>query len=225
MSALHLINEIISTFNLHFCTINVVMKSLSDHQQIQRLSGIQAGVFSAADLRTMLVDRHSASFARRINRMLDGGKLRRFLRGWYVASEFDIEVLSQRLAPTSAVSFGNVLSSEVLIGTAPKNQVMAVKPGPTRTYKALGLEIRHLTIADHLHFGFETDLTTAVRATNAEKAVLDVLYFHQHGQRYFFDPFSDIDFSRLDAARLKRYLERYRNPKFGSFVRNTLELD
>lgn len=54
--------------------------------------------------------------------------------------------------------------------------------------------------------------------------MLDTLYFHLRGQRYVFDPFSDVDTSRLDPGRLRDYLGRYRNPRFVAFARNTLGL-
>jgi hypothetical protein len=80
----------------------------------------------------------------------------------------------------------------------------------------------HLGIAPHLFFGYDT--TDGVRFADSEKAVLDVLYFHLRGQRYVFDPFSDIDMSRLDPARLRRYIARYRNPRFVSFASTLLGL-
>jgi len=154
--------------------------------------------------------------------LVQAGVLRRFLRGWYVAETFDLPTLSQRLAPDSYVSFGNVLARNLLIGTSPERQVMAAKVGRGRTYQALGFQIVHLGLARHLHFGYEVQ--GGVEFADSEKAVLDVLYFHMRGQTFFFDPFSDIDFTRLDSAQLRRYLARYKNPKFVSFVFNVLEL-
>jgi hypothetical protein len=71
-------------------------------------------------------------------------------------------------------------------------------------------------------FGYTA--TDGVQFADAEKAVLDVLYFHLRGRRYPFDIYSDIDFEKLDQGRLRSHLERYRNPKFVAFVRALLRL-
>lgn len=196
------------------------MKTAEDARQILALAPLQRGVFSVSDLRTALPDPHPASFTRRTAWLQRAGVLRRFLRGWYVAEEFDLPTLSQRLSPESYVSFANVLSRDLLIGPRPERQVMAVRVGRNRTYRAFGFEIVHLGIAAHLFFGYEA--REGVCFAEAEKAVLDTLYFHLRGQRYVFDPFSDVDTSRLDPARLRDYLRRYRNPRFVTFARDVL---
>ena len=140
-----------------------------------------------------------------------------------MAEDFDLPTLSQRLAPASAVSFATVLARELLIGSVPERQLMATCPGKrSERYEGLGVEIVHLRVAEGLDFGFTIE--RGVRFALPEKAVLDVLYFHLRGRRYPFDIYSDIDFSRLDRARLDEFLERYRNPKFVSFVRGLLEV-
>ena len=159
---------------------------------------------------------------RRVQALEETGVLRRFCRGWYVAEEFDLPTLSQRIAPHSYVSFGTVLARELLVGTRPERQVIAAKVGRTRSYTGLGYEIVHVHIASHLDFGHSA--SGGVQFATAEKAVLDVLYFHLRGRRYPFDPFSDIDVSRLDRRRLRSYLDRYRNPKFVVFASGVLEL-
>ncbi len=198
------------------------MTLLEDARRVEESSAQQRGVFSTADLRALLPDRHPAAFARRVDSLIEAGVLRRFLRGWYVSETFDLATLSQRLTPESYVSFANVLADELLIGPRPERQVMAVKLGRARSYRCSGFEILHLGIAPHLFFGFRVE--DGIRFAEPEKAVLDVLYFHLRGQKYVFDPFSDVDYSRLDLDRLGTYLERYRNPKFVSFVEGTLAL-
>lgn len=198
------------------------MRSIDDARLVIALAEEQRGVFSTGDLRATLEDRHPASFARRVRGLVQAGVLRRFLRGWYVAETFDLPTLSQRLAPDSYVSFGNVLARSLLIGTRPERQVMAAKVGRARTYQAFGYQIVHLGLARHLYFGYEVQ--GGVEFADSEKAVLDVLYFHMRGQTFLFDPFSDIDFTGLDSAQLRRYLSRYKNPKFVSFAFNVLEL-
>ncbi len=193
----------------------------ADAQAIERIARAQRGVFSKADLQTLLAEAHPAAFVRRVRSLEDSQILRRFCRGWYVREPFDLPTLSQRLAPESYVSFGTVLARELVIGTRPERQLIAAKVGRARTYRGLGFEIVHLRIAPHLDFGHS--VTDGVKFADAEKAVLDVLYFHLRGRRYPFDIYSDIAFDRLDRRRLGEYLSRYRNPKFVTFATGLLE--
>jgi hypothetical protein len=197
------------------------MKTISDAKLIGRLDADQRGVLSKADLQTALGAAHPTALVRRVQRLESAGILRRFCRGWYVTQDFDLPTLSQCIAPDSYISFGIVLARELMIGTDATRQVTAVKHGRTRQYAALGCRIEHVRIAPHLCFGFSA--VGGVRFADREKAVLDVLYFHLRGRRYPFDLFSDIDFSRLDRARLADYLTRYRNPKFVAFVAGVLD--
>ena len=192
-----------------------------DDRLLRSLAAAQRGVFSKADLQTALGDKHPVSFVRRIRALCDAGALRRFMRGWYVAPEFDLATLSQRIAPRSYISFGTALARELLVGSAPKRQVMAAKVGVARRYSRLGVEIVHLAIAPHLDFGHQS--IDGVAWADAEKAVLDVLYFHLRGRHYVFDIYSDIAFEKLDQDRFGAYLKRYRNPRFVAFAQGLVE--
>ncbi len=75
------------------------MKTSHDIILIQGLSCPQRGVFSKPDLQTALGEPHPSAFVRRLKRLEEIGVLRRFVRGWYVAQEFHLPTLSQRLAP------------------------------------------------------------------------------------------------------------------------------
>ena len=198
------------------------MKYPADARAIERAASAQRGVFSKADLQTLLAEPHPAAFARRYLALEANGVVRRFCRGFYVTDSFDLPTLSQRIAPDSYVSFGTILARELLIGPRPSHRVVAARVGKSRTYAGLGYEVVHLHIAPHLAFGYTA--TDGVQLADAEKAVLDVLYFHLRGRRYPFDIYSDIDFVKLDQGRLRSYLERYRNPKFVAFVRGLLRL-
>lgn len=193
-----------------------------DARAVERVARAQHGVFTKADLQTLLAVPHPAAFVRRVVALEQDGVLRRFCRGFYVTEVFDLPTLSQRLAPRSYVSFGTVLARELLIGSRPERQLIAAKVGRGRTYVGLGYEIVHLHIAVHLDFGHSA--IAGVQFADAEKAVLDVLYYHLRGRRYTFDVYSDIDFARLDRRRLGSYLKRYRNPKFVAFARDVLGL-
>jgi hypothetical protein len=198
------------------------MKTVEDSQLIARLAAAQGGVFSTSDLRTTLAEPHAAAFGRRVRALVEHGILFRFARGFYVTEAFDLPVLSQRIAPGSCISFDNVLARELVIGTKPAHRILATKVGPARRYAARGFEIEHLSISSRLSFGCES--TDGVRYANAEKAVLDVLYFHLRGRRYGFDVYSDINLRKLDMPRVRDYLQRYRNPKFVAFARRVLQL-
>lgn len=193
-----------------------------DAQRLDEVRVAQQGVFTKADLQVLLGERHPAAFTRRVRSLLEIGVLRRFVRGIYVARDFDLPTLSQRLAPDSYVSFGTVLARHLVIGARPERQLIAAKPGRGHVYRGLGIEIVHVHIASHLDFGHSVE--RGVRWADPEKAVLDTLYFHLRGRRYPFDVFSDLDVRRFDAGRLEGYLERYRNPRFVTFARSLLEL-
>lgn len=206
----------------HVCSFSGIVNRASDACPVERAAPAQRRVFSKADLQTLLAEPHPAAFARRPGALEKDRLLRRFSRGFYVTDSFDLPTLSQRIAPDSYLSFDTVLARQLLIGALPERRVIAAKPGKSRTYVGLGYEIVHLHIAPHLDFGHTVQ--GGVRLADAEKAVLDVLYFHVRGRRYPFDIYSDIDFTRLDRRRLAAYLDRYRNPKFVAFVRGLVDL-
>lgn len=198
------------------------MNAIGDSRLVTSLGDAQGGVFSTADLRAALAEPHSSAFSRRVRKLLEHEVLFRFTRGFYVTDEFELPVLSQRIAPDSCISFETVLARRLVIGASPVRRVVATKVGRTRRYAARGFEIEHLGISAHLSFGSEH--TGGVRYANAERAVLDVLYFHLRGRRYAFDIYSDIQRRKLDVGRLRRYLRRYQNPKFVAFAKRVLEL-
>jgi hypothetical protein len=198
------------------------MNERADLQAIQRLSGPQRGVFSHADLCAVLSEPHRAALYRRVARLVDDGILARVGRGHYVAKEFDLGVLTQRLAPTSAVSFETVLARELVIGPRPERGLSAIHGGRPASYDARGRVIQLHRISPALRFG--ESVRDAVRSTDAEKALLDVLAYHLRGRRAVFDIYSDVDLNRLNRKRLANYLRRYENPKFVAFARDVLRL-
>ncbi|RKY20933.1 MAG: hypothetical protein DRQ55_05975 [Planctomycetota bacterium] len=197
------------------------MNAATDERLLQPLTAAQRGVFSKADLQTALGEKHPSAFASRVRALEQCGALRRFIRGWYVAQEFDLATLSQRISPRSYVSFGTVLARELLVGSAPERQLTAAKVGTARSYSGLGVQIVHVSIARHLDFGYQR--VDGVAWADAEKAALDVLYYHLRGRRYVFDIYSDIAFEKLDMRRVRSYLKQYRNPRFVAFARKLLE--
>ena len=192
----------------------------SDARRIQHWAPEQRGVFSTGDLRTALAEPHPAAFTRRVKTLIKNDVLSRFVRGWYVVKDFDVQTLSQRIAPMSYISFGTVLAEHLLIGANPKRQITASKVGRPRSYSALGYRINHVSIEPAYFFGHK--LRQGIRKADPEKALLDVLYYHLRGRRYVFDVYSDIHFQKLDSQKFRKYLQRYRNSKFVAFAESFL---
>lgn len=198
------------------------MNLWSDQQILQELAPAQRGVFTTADLQAAMGEPNRAAVWRRIDALIGAGVIRRFRRGIYVAESFEPLVLSQRLDPESVVSFETVLAKELIIGVDPSKRIRATQLGRPRSFAGLGIEIEHFRITPSLAFGWNA--IDGVKMASAEKAVLDVLYFHLRGTRYAFDVYSDLNLARLDLAVLREFLQRYRNPKFVSFAKNVLQL-
>jgi len=197
------------------------MKTMSDNQLLTRLDAAQRGVYAKADLQTALGEPHPTAFARRIRSLTEHGVLQRFTQGWYVRENFDLETLSQRIAPDSYISFGTVLARELIVGTSPERHIIAVKTGRPRRYACYGFVIEHVSAPDGLMFGFTNH--NGIRYANIEKAVLDTWYYHLRGRQYPFDIYSDLSLHKLDQARLRDYLHHYNNPKFVAFVERLLK--
>lgn len=89
-------------------------------------------------------------------------------------------------------------------------------PGKSAIFAHDDITIRYFGVADHLVFGFE--YRNGVRMALPEKALLDTLYFYQHGARFFFDVFSDVNIAMFDQSRLDRFLANYKNPRFKAFA-------
>lgn len=182
-----------------------------------------AGVFTLPDLAVLMAEPHKNVLYRRIKRLQAGNIIRRFARGIYITTNFSPYILSRKVRPDSCISFGNVLAESRAIGSVPKYQIDAITTGKSVAFSRHDMTLRYFGIADHLLFGFE--YRDGVRIALPEKALLDTLYFHQHGTRFFFDIYSDVNVSTLDRARLESFLEKYKNPKFQTFVRGYLDGD
>jgi hypothetical protein len=198
------------------------MNAAIDLLEIQSLQAAQGGVFSLADLRAALDEPHRAALFRRIRQLLATGVLSRCTNGIFVTKQFDLAVLSQRIAPDSAISFETVLARELVIGPSPSRRISAIRNGRSQTYEARGFEVAHHHLSPNLRFGEET--RDGVRYTVPEKAMLDVLTFHLRGRRALFDVRTDVNLDKLDVDLLREYLGRYKNPRFVAFARDALQL-
>lgn len=189
---------------------------VADSRLLERLGPALGGVFTLPDLANAFAEPHANVLYRRIRRLEELGLLSRFSRGMYVTPGFSPEVLSQKLAPASYLSCGTILAQTLVIGSRPDFQVDAVKLGRGRTYSDGSLTVRHLGCSKSTYFGFEK--RDGIARATPEKAFIDTLYYHQHGTRFHFDIYSDMNLDLLDRKRMGKYLKRYRNPRFRSFV-------
>ncbi len=185
----------------------------------------QRGVFSVSDLANYFLTSKALNLNRKLKPLLKAGILHHFCRGFYVTENFDLEWLSQRICPASAISFGSVLAKYLLIGSIPQKTVYAVKMGKSRIYRSPLAQVVHLGFSyvpkKRIWFAYDT-LDQGVCYADKEKAFLDTLYFYQSGQKFSFNIYSDIHLDLLDQKKIEEYLKRYRNPKFVQFVEGVL---
>ncbi len=195
----------------------VIMNNLYElNKLIEKYSSDLRGVFSISDLKNLFNDFNDISFYRKIKKLETNKILTRFVRGFYVDQNFDIEVLSSRINEDSYISFANILAKELLIGSIPKYTLSCVKLGRKRSYTHDGYKINYLSISPQLYFGYYNK--NAIFYAQKEKALLDTLYYYQKGRRFSFNLFTDINYRLLDLNLLNEYLKKYNNPKFISFV-------
>lgn len=199
--------------------------ALETIEEFQKLAPMHRGVFTTQDLANLFLTQDTIQLKRRLKPLIDAKMLFRFCRGFYVTKEFNLEWLSQRIFPNSAISFGNVLSKEMLIGSIPQKTVYAVKIGKTRIYKSPLGQVVHFGFssreASSLWFGYDV-FKDGIRYADKEKAFLDTLYFYQSGNKFSFDVYSDINLKLLNQKKLSKYLSAYKNPKFRKFAEGVI---
>ncbi len=203
------------------------MKSLVENlTQLESLSVSYGGVFSTSDLKNLFLSTTTEATNQKLKPFLKTGFLTRACRGFYVTKQFDLERLSQRLCPDSAISLGSVLAKEMVIGSIPQKTVYAVKRGKSRVYRLKTGQIVHLGFTggqkSNVWFGYDL-YKLGVRYADKEKAFLDTLYFYQLGYRFSFNVYADINAGLLDLKKVKKYLSFYKNPKFKQFVKGVLD--
>lgn len=219
-----LLNKLIWTYIIDYCIISVDMKdAIISAELIGKYSEDLGGVFQLADLKGLFPLLPSNVFYRRIADLEKARVLKRFARGVYLAKKFDTSTLSQKLCPESYISFESVLAKNLMIGTMPSKELKAVKIGKKRKYIFEDISIVHFGIDKALFFGFKE--MDGVNFATKEKALLDTLYFYTKGVTYYFDIYSDIDLKKIDLAMVRKYLSKYKNPKFVKFVKGYLKED
>lgn len=195
-------------------------KGLNDCLLIQEFAPRQKGIFTTSDLKALFKTANKVDLYRRIAVLRETQVLLKFCRGIYTSGEVDLARVSQRIAPESYASLATVLAKNLLIGTIPKKTFYAVKTGRTKKYRGKEATIIQFGVARHLFFGFES--IEGIRCADKEKALLDTLYFYQKGSRFSFNIYEDIALGDVDHKKIGRYLRRYKNKKFKSFVKGLL---
>lgn len=178
------------------------------------------GVFSLLELGALFDISNQQLLWIAARRFEAAGLLKRYCRGIYVARDFDPQVLSAKVRTDSYISFGSALAYHRLIGSESPFLVSCVVPSRASEF-AGEVNLSYARISKELYFGM-VPLENGAKMADAEKAVLDTLYFYQHKKVFYFNVFQDIDFAALSKERVDMYLERYVNPRFRAFARNTI---
>ena len=195
-------------------------KMLENAQKLLEFAPKIGGVFSLSELRSLFDISSQQMLWIKIKQFEEAGLLKRYSRGIYITQNFDPMILSAKVRTDSYISFGSALAYYKLIGTESPFLVSCIVTSKASEYKG-EVNLSYAKISKNLFFGTAI-LNNGVRMANAEKAVLDTLYFYQHKKIFYFNIFQDINFSALSKETMDSYLERYANPKFKAFVRNTV---
>ncbi len=188
---------------------------------LQRLAAQQGGVFSYSDLFHLIGADSELKNKRIIQKLTREKMLFKVYRGFYVTPNPDLWILASRLKKNVCISMDSVLAKNGLIGTVPAS-VSAVCLGARKeTVTTPFGDVRFFSIQKDLFFGFAE--TSRVLETDNEKAFLDLLYYRAKGAKFAIDPLQEVDLGKFDLAKLARYLKRYKNPKFVSFVKGIYE--
>jgi len=188
---------------------------------LKKISKQLQGIFTDTDLKIMFPVKNQQTFYSLIKKLEKLGQIERFIKGFYVDKEFNLNLLSQKICQKSYISFEYVLLENGIIGNRNKSFLRCVKLGRCRSYKFKDLEIRHLSINENLFFDFQT--INGVNFATPEKAFLDVLYFYLKGEKFYFDIYSDLNIKLLNLEKVESLLKNYKNPKFIKFVKGYIE--
>ena len=195
-------------------------KMLENAQKLLEFAPKIGGVFSLSELSSLFDISSQQMLWIKIKQFEEAGLLKRYSRGIYITQNFDPMILSAKVRTDSYISFGSALAYYKLIGTESPFLISCIVTSKASEYKG-EVNLSYAKISKNLFFGTAI-LNNGVRMANAEKAVLDTLYFYQHNKIFYFNIFQDINFSALSKETMDSYLERYANPKFKAFVRNTV---
>lgn len=190
--------------------------------RIQKLGPTLGGVFSYGDLFNLIGAGSDQRNKRAIKRLVQAGVIFKVQRGFYVTREPDLWQLGCRLKKNAYVSMDSVLAKNLLIGTIPQRSVSLVYPGIRRKVVETPVgTVKLFSIKKDLIFG-TSRLANGVSVADSEKAYLDLLYYYAKGARFVVDPLKEVNIRKLDRAKLRKYLRKYRNPRFVAFVEGSI---
>lgn len=179
------------------------------------------GVFSTADLASIIGGGSDLYNQRMINKLVRDGIITRVLKGFYTTKNCDLWILSARINNIAYVSMDSALARHGLTGSIPQRSLSVVYGGRKRTISTSYGNIHYYSIKPPLFFGF-SKLPSGVNMADPEKAFIDLLYFYVKGGRFLIDPIKDVNLDKLERKKLLVYLKKYKNPKFVKFVRGLL---
>ena len=190
-------------------------------ERIMEFASQMGGVFSVADLASIIAGKTDLYNQRMILRLVRAGIVSRVLKGFYAAKGCDLWILSARISERSYVSMDSALAKPGLTGSVPQRSLSVVYNGRKKTVNTPSGSIHFYSISPKFLFGF-SKLPSGVNMADPEKAFIDLLYFYVKGARFLIDPLKDVNIGKLDRKRLFVYLKRYKNPKFVKFVKGFL---
>ena len=179
------------------------------------------GVFTFSDLWNVIGLTSSDRTARVVARLIREKVLFKIRRNLYATEEADLWVLASRIKRNACVSLDSVLARNGLIGTVPARSVSLIYSGPPEVIETPFGQIQFFKIKKDLLFSMQK-IKDGIYVADNEKAYLDLLYYYSKGSKFVVDPLTDIDIWKLDRKKIKKYLRSYKNPKFVTFVENTI---
>lgn len=174
------------------------------------------GVLSLMELSSVFNESSKISLHGIINKFIEAGILKRYSREIYTLANFDYLVLSAKIRQDSYISLGSALAMHRLIGTESPFQIFCITQTKAAEYKGAP-NISYYKLAKGFCFGFKPN-EKGVLIAEPEKAVIDTLYFYLRGKYFYFNIFSDINYSLLDKDIFFAHLKHYNNPKFKTFA-------
>ena len=123
-------------------------------ERIYRLGPASGGVFSYAELFSLIGAASDLKNKRTIKRLVQEGILFKIKRGFYTTKNPDLWVLACRMKKQSYISMDSLLAKNGLVGTIPEKMISAVTRGPRREIiKTPFGSIRYFSIKKELFFG------------------------------------------------------------------------
>lgn len=179
------------------------------------------GVFLTKDLYNLIGSDNPVVNQRTIEGLIREDILYRAKRGIYTTKNFDLFHLASIMVPSGYISMHSILAARGLMGTVPQNHICVVSPNRSTVYNFRQYTVQIFQINEDLFFGYKENSYKEKIATN-EKAFLDLLYYYNLGEKFIFDPKSEIDISMLNTDKIMLYLQKYKNPKFKKFVQGII---